>query len=217
MSRARIVRRGMRVVIVLAVVAGTVAMLSLGTASADAPLRSTATSVSCQVVVLLEQSDSCTVHVVDTGTGAATTPTGTVEFSSVSSGTFAGPATCTLSAGSCPSTYTGWDLPGPRTITATYGGDSTHARSSGTQDIEVTAPIGAGPVVRVPSVTGKRLAAAKTALRRSRCRVGTIDRVFSKRVEKGRVISEKPGRGKVVGWGTKVGLVVSKGKRHARP
>ena len=192
-------------------------MLSLGTASADAPLRSTAASVSCQAVLLLEQSDTCTVHVVDTGTGAATTPTGIVEFSTVSSGTYAGPAPCTLSAGSCQSTYTGWDRAGLRTITATYGGDSTHARSSGSEDIEVTAPIGPGPVVRVPSVQGKRLAAAETALRRSHCRVGKIGRRFSRRVQKGRVISQSPGHGKVVGSGARIGLVVSKGKRQARP
>jgi Big-like domain-containing protein/PASTA domain-containing protein len=199
-------------------VAGAAAMLSLGTASADAPLHSTSSTLVCQAVVLYDQSDTCTVQVADTNSGSPTTPTGTVEFSTVTSGTFANPATCTLSAlGSCQFTYPGWDVLGTRTLTATYDGDPIHARSSGTAEILVTAPIGGGPPCHVPNVKGKRLAAARTALRRSLCRVGAIDRAFSRRVKKGRVISEKPRHGKYLRLFAKVALVVSKGKRQARP
>lgn len=203
--------------IVLALVAATAAMLDLGAASADAPLHPTSATLSCAVAVTFEQKAPCTVHVVDTDTASPSVPTGTVEFSTVSSGTFANPAGCTLSSGSCQFTYPGWDTQGARTITATYDGDSSHARSSGTQVIQVIAPIGPGPLTHVPSVTGKRLAKAEKVLRHSRCRGGTIDRAFSKRVRKGRVISERPGRGTVVGLGARIALVVSKGKRHARP
>jgi serine/threonine-protein kinase len=70
---------------------------------------------------------------------------------------------------------------------------------------------------RVPSVKGKRLAAAKRFLRGSLCSVGTIDRAFSNRVAKGRVISARPGHGKFLPFHAKIRLVVSKGKPHARP
>jgi PASTA domain-containing protein/Big-like domain-containing protein len=198
------------------VVAGAAAMLSIGTASADPPLRSTSTSVSCEVVVAVGQSNTCTATVADTGTGPATTPTGTVEFSTVTSGTFVNGATCTLAAGSCRFTYPGWDVPGARTIAAAYEGDSTHARSSGSQDIEVI--VGPRPpCCFVPRVRGERLTNARATLRRSGFSVGRIDRAFSRRVAKGRVISQKPRRGKIVAPGSRVALVVSKGRRHARP
>jgi PASTA domain-containing protein/Big-like domain-containing protein len=199
-------------------VAGAVAMLSIGTASADPPLRSTATSVSCAAAVVgPEQSDTCTASVADTDTGAATAPTGTVEFSMATGGGSSGPPTCTLAAGSCQFTYPGWDRLGIQAITATYEGDSTHGGSSGTANVEVFYSPPPPLFSRVPNVRGKRLAVARKTLQRRRLGVGKIDRAFSKRVEKGHVISERPGQGKVLPWGRKVDLVVSKGKRHARP
>lgn len=208
--------RGARVVIALTIVAGTAAVLSLGTASAD-PLRSSSTSLSCPAIVDLGgQTATCTASVADTDSGTATIPTGVVEFSSTNSHGVADRATCTLSQGSCSFTHIGWSTLGTRTITATYEGDSSHARSSGAQDIQVIAPIGPGPCV-VPDVTGTKLAAAKSLLRRGCVRLGAIDRAFSRRLGKGVVISESPGHGRIVRPGTKVVLVVSKGKRHARP
>jgi hypothetical protein len=208
-----------RRVIALTIVAGTAAVLSLGQASAD-PLRSTSTSLSCpaEVAVLsFEQSPTCTAQVADTGTGLATTPTGVVELYAPNDHGVAVRAACTLSAGSCAVTFRGWSTPGVRTVTARYAGDSSHASSSGTQDVFVFVPPRPPPrsALRtlVPNVKGKSLAAAKAALRRYRCDVGAIDRGFNKRLQKGRVISERPGHGKLVPWGTKVDLVVSKGKR----
>jgi hypothetical protein len=212
------VGRGARIVIALAVVVGTAAVLSLGQASAD-PLRSTSTSVSCPTVVAVGgQTATCTANVADTGAGTATTPTGVVEFRATNSHGVADRARCTLSSGSCQFTHVGWNSLGTRTITATYEGDSGHARSSGTQDIQVISPPMPPPLhCRVPSVKGKRLAAAKRFLRGSLCSVGTIDRAFSNRVAKGRVISARPGHGKLLPFRARIHLVVSKGKRDTRP
>jgi hypothetical protein len=127
------------------------------------------------------------------------------------------PPTCTLAAGSCRFTYPGWDREGIQTITATYDGDSIHAGSSGTVAVDVFNSPPPPLFSRVPSLRGKRLGVAEKTLQRRRLGVGKIDRAFSKRVEKGHVISERPGQGKVLPWGRKVDLVVSKGKRHARP
>jgi hypothetical protein len=111
--------------------------------------RSTSTSVNCSPgTVPLATPSTCTATVTDTGAGTASTPTGTVGFASDGSGAF-DPDTnqCALTqtspgVASCLVTYTPHTsgTPSPTrtdTITATYGGDSTHADSSGTAGVAV--------------------------------------------------------------------------------
>jgi len=101
-----------------------------------------ATSVSCSPgTVAVGAPSMCTATVTDTA-GPATTPTGTVSFGSSGPGDFGG-SPCTLSgsgaSASCSVSYTP-DASGSTrtdTITATYGGDATHAGSSGTTAVTV--------------------------------------------------------------------------------
>jgi PASTA domain/Divergent InlB B-repeat domain len=65
----------------------------------------------------------------------------------------------------------------------------------------------------VPKVKGKTLAKAKKALTRAKCKTGRITRRYSKAVQKGHVISQKPKPGAKRKKGAKVRLVVSKGKK----
>ncbi len=65
----------------------------------------------------------------------------------------------------------------------------------------------------VPNVRGRPLAAAQSAITRSKCALGAVRQAFSATVRKGRVISQKPAPGTLAVEGTKVSLVVSKGKR----
>jgi hypothetical protein len=65
----------------------------------------------------------------------------------------------------------------------------------------------------VQNVKGQRLPAAKRTLARANCRVGKIRRAYSKRVKRGRVISQKPRFGAVLRGGGKVSLVVSRGRK----
>jgi FG-GAP-like repeat/PASTA domain len=67
----------------------------------------------------------------------------------------------------------------------------------------------------VQKVAGQALPAAKRLIARANCRVGKIRRVYSKRVRKGRVISQKPRFGTVLPGGGKVDLVVSRGPRSS--
>jgi hypothetical protein len=96
-------------------------------------LRATTTALTCQPVV--PAVNKCTATVSDTSPGTATTPTGTVSFTSSGSGHFSA-TQCTLSgsgtSASCAVYYTsaGVLLRRP-TITASYGGDSTHQESTG--------------------------------------------------------------------------------------
>ena len=67
------------------------------------------------------------------------------------------------------------------------------------------------PKCRVPRVVGKKLATARTAIRRARCSVGRIRRSRSRRA-KGRVAGQSPRAGRRVRVGTRVNLVVSRGR-----
>lgn len=69
------------------------------------------------------------------------------------------------------------------------------------------------PACVVPNLKGKTLTSAKSALTHAHCAAGKITRKFSK-VKKGRVISQKPKAGTHLSAGSKVNLVLSKGKRR---
>jgi hypothetical protein len=66
----------------------------------------------------------------------------------------------------------------------------------------------------VPKLKGKRLKAAKRAIKAHDCSVGKIRHAFSTKVKKGRVISQKPGPRRLLAHGARVRLVVSKGKKR---
>jgi beta-lactam-binding protein with PASTA domain len=66
----------------------------------------------------------------------------------------------------------------------------------------------------VQRVGGMKLIVATRTLGRVSCRVGKVTRTYSKRVRKGRVISQMPKFGAVLQAGGKVNLVISKGRKH---
>jgi Bacterial Ig-like domain (group 1)/Calx-beta domain len=105
-----------------------------------APPRPTSTAVSCDPLTV-GVAASCTATVSDTGTGAKTTPTGMVDWSSTAGGTFVTDPcellpTATVGVASCTVSYSP-DSAGPATVTATYGGDATHAGSEGRTTVTV--------------------------------------------------------------------------------
>jgi uncharacterized delta-60 repeat protein len=65
----------------------------------------------------------------------------------------------------------------------------------------------------VPNVRRQALARAGARLVRAGCRVGTVKRAYSRTVEKGRVISQRPRARARLAELTKVALVVSRGRR----
>jgi hypothetical protein len=66
----------------------------------------------------------------------------------------------------------------------------------------------------VQRVGGLALTAAKQKLARVNCRAGKVRRAYSKRVKKGRVISQKPRFGALRRGSSRVSLVVSRGERR---
>jgi len=77
-------------------------------------------------------------------------------------------------------------------------------------DLKATAKFQAKCVV--PKVTGKKLRAAKSALRKKHCTPGTVKRAFSAK-RKGTVLAQKPKPRTKLRRGGKVNLVASKGKK----
>ena len=65
---------------------------------------------------------------------------------------------------------------------------------------------------KVPRVIGKKLPTARQAITRARCRVGRVRRARSRRA-RGRVVSQSPRAGVTRARGTRVNLVVSRGRR----
>ena len=64
------------------------------------------------------------------------------------------------------------------------------------------------PLCTIPQVKGLRLASAKKALRKAGCPVGTVR--YSRGSKRGRVIKQRPNRGKALDAGTKVYLTVAR-------
>jgi beta-lactam-binding protein with PASTA domain len=65
----------------------------------------------------------------------------------------------------------------------------------------------------VPKTKGKALRAAKRAVIKAHCKVGTVKKAFSAKVRKGRVTAQSAKPGKRLAPGAKIRLTVSKGKR----
>ena len=101
-------------------------------------LRVTGTSIDCSPQEVAEDTPTtCTVTVSDTSLGTPNTPTGEVTLSADGSGDFS-QTSCTLLNGSCRVTYTPFEVgSGKQEITANYGGDATHALSSGTTTVKI--------------------------------------------------------------------------------
>jgi eukaryotic-like serine/threonine-protein kinase len=66
----------------------------------------------------------------------------------------------------------------------------------------------------VPNVKGKTLRAARIALNRANCRLGAVTRAYSARVRNGRIVAQSRRPGIRQPRGTRVNVVVSRGRRR---
>jgi hypothetical protein len=179
------------------------------------------------VQVSLNTVESVVTPGVPAATGTFTYTTPPKEILSVhKSGSGSGKVTSAPAGISCGATCSvGFPQGTSVTLTAKAAKGSTFSGWSGackgkttckltvTAATSVTAKFTGKPCV-VPKLKGKKLSAAKRALKAHFCRAGKIKHAFSKRVKKGRVISSKPGKGKHLKHNAKVRLTVSKGKHH---
>ena len=99
---------------------------------------------------------------------------------------------------------------GTCTITASQAGDSRHNPAP---SVERSFAITPRVVCRVPQLVGRPLAAARTALTTRHCRAGKVTYAYSRRVPKGKVISQTRAVGRVLAANARVDFVVSRGVR----
>jgi hypothetical protein len=134
------------------------------------------------------------------------------HFTVAASGGGSGTAVTFSSVGSCSNsgaTFTMTSATGTCTVRYDQAGNSNYDAAP-----EVTEPVKAvpGPCV-VPKLKGKSFKAAKRALGAHKCSLGKVGRAFSTKVKKGRVITQRPKPGRHLSHGSKVRLVISKGRR----
>jgi PASTA domain-containing protein len=89
--------------------------------------------------------------------------------------------------------------------------DTNPANDSAELSVTVAAAPPATARCLVPNVVRRTLAAARTALVRAGCRVGSVRNAPSATVARGRIVSQSPKAGRRVARGTRVSLVVSRG------
>jgi hypothetical protein len=105
---------------------------------------------------------------------------------------------------------------GSCTVTASQPGDSNYdAAPAVSQTFSIATASQLKPPTRctVPKVVGKRLGAAKSALKQRHCRTGKVGYAHSGKIKKGIVISQSRRPGRVLPANSKVNLVVSRGRR----
>ena len=95
---------------------------------------------------------------------------------------------------------------GANTIVATA---RNAAGNASTKSISVTYKL---PPCKVPRVRGLTLSKARSSISKAGCAVGKIKRQHSRRVRKGRIVSSNPSSGRTEPHGTKVALVLSRGR-----
>jgi hypothetical protein len=156
-------------------------------------------------------TQTLTVTVPSTGAGSVTSSPAGISCGSICSHAFPTSSQVTLTA----TPAAGWDFDSWSGSGCSGNGPCVVTMSL---DQTVTAnftPSFSAPVPKpvqcvVPKLKGKKLAAAKTALRNHHCRVGRITRTKSSKRNRGRVISEKPKPGRHLRKGAKVALKIGK-------
>jgi hypothetical protein len=144
--------------------------------------RSTQTGVSCTPSSFRAGGNTtCTATVTDTAGGTASTPTGTVSWSSDGTGGFSSGGSptnsCTLDdTGRCSITY-GATRAGTDKITASYGGDAKHETSSGFTNVTVRPGPPADIALAPPEATN--------TAGDEHCVTATVEDAFDNRVEAG--------------------------------
>jgi len=172
-----------------------------------------AQSADSNAVTPAAQRFTLTVSKTEAGAGIVTSSSGGITCGTSCAADFDAGTSLTLTAiAASGSTFAGWSGActgtGPCAVTM----DATKAVTAAFVPQPRSRPV----IVRwctVPKVIRKTLATAKRRIAAAHCRTGRVTRAKSKTVAKGRVISQRPRAGRKLASGTKVHLVISRGRR----
>jgi sugar lactone lactonase YvrE len=123
---------------------------------------------------------------------------------------FAASGNCTVSGSTVHTTS-----PGSCTITASQLGNANYNPAAAvSQTFSIASRLLPPTRCTVPNVVGKRLGAAKLAIRRRHCRTGQVGYAYARKRKKGIVVSQSRRPGRVLPANSKINLVVSRGRRR---
>jgi hypothetical protein len=156
-----------------------------------------------------------TLTIVKSGAGAGTVSGGAINCGASCAGDFDGGSSVTLTAStSSDSKFAGWSGACTGVGSCTVWFDAAKTVTATFDKIQAQQPAQTrSPQCVVPNVKRKPLATAKRRIAAAHCRTGKVAKAKSKTVPKGRVISQKLKAGKRLPAGSKINLVVSRGKR----
>ena len=103
--------------------------------------------------------------------------------------------------------------PDGKIVAGGFSGEIQNGGLLSAEDFALARYLGGLPPCKVPSVRGRKLAVAVSAIRKAHCRVGKVRRKASRKVKRGRVISQSPKAGKRLPNRSKVNLVISRVRR----
>jgi hypothetical protein len=148
------------------------------------------------------------------GAGTVTSSVGGINCGAICAVDFGQGASVTLTAlASSGSTFAGWSGACAGITSCILTIDAVKTATARFDQVEHQQQQPPPSKCVVPNVKRKPLATAKRRIAAAHCRTGTVTKAKSKTVPKGRVISQKPPAGKKLAAGSKVRLVVSRGKR----
>ncbi len=193
----------------------------------------TTTNSTSPVTVAGIATKTLTISKSGSGAGTVTSSPAGIDCGSDCASDYASGTSITLTASaSSGSTFSGWSgacsgttvkctltMSADRSATATFatpsssGGGTTTTVTTTVPTPTTPTPTPAAGTCVVPNVRGKQLAAAKQAIKKGNCKVGSIRRGYSRSVKKGAVVWQSPRAGTRPKNG-RVSLLVSRGPRQ---
>jgi len=166
------------------------------------------------VAAIFDREKGLTVAKTGTGSGSITSNPSGIDCGATCAHAFSHGASVTLTASpAADSTFIGWTgaCSGAGPCTLQMNADQA-AIAEFRANPPNPPPPPPPPACVVPRLQRKTLGAAKRMIRTAHCRLGAVRRAYSRR-RKGTVLSQRPAPGTRRPAGTRINLVVSKGRR----
>jgi thermitase len=106
-----------------------------------------------------------------------------------------------------------WVLGGVDSLGSLHGKVATGGRMNACKSLGGCGSALLKPPCQVPNVLGKKLASARTSIKKRHCKVGRVKYVKSSKKRKGKIVRESPAPGRLLGNNAKVNLWLGRGRQ----